>query len=223
MDDISQLLEADRRYLVHPLHYPDDHKQPLVVAEGRGAMLYDAEGREYIDGLSGLWNVNVGHGRAELAEAASEQMKELAYFSSYAGSSNIPAITLASRLIELAPEMQAVFFASGGAEANESAFKTARFYWKARGKAGKVKVIARHHGYHGVTLQAMSATSMGAYWKMFEPRVPGFVHIQPAHPYRFVGVTNGETIGEAAARELEQTILREGANTVAAFVGEPIH
>src|SRR5215471_15680847 len=128
MDDISQLLEADRRYLVHPLHYPDDHKQPLVVAEGRGAMLYDAEGREYIDGLSGLWNVNVGHGRIELAEAASAQMKELAYFSSYVGSSNVPSIALAQRLIALAPDMQAVFFASGGAEANESAFKTARFY-----------------------------------------------------------------------------------------------
>jgi len=81
MDDISQLLEADRRYLVHPLHYPDDHKQPLVVAEGRGAMLYDAEGREYIDGLSGLWNVNVGHGRAELAEAASAQMRRIAFAS----------------------------------------------------------------------------------------------------------------------------------------------
>jgi adenosylmethionine-8-amino-7-oxononanoate aminotransferase len=126
--------------------------------------------------------VNVGHGRAELADTAAAQMKELAYFSGYVGSSNIPAIRLANRLIELASDnMQAVFFTSGGAEANESAFKTARFYWKARGRPDKVKVIARHEAYHGVTLQAMSATSMGAYWKMFEPRVLGFVHIQTCH------------------------------------------
>src|SRR6202521_4625424 len=224
MDGTTQLLESDRRYLVHPLHHPDDHRQPLVVVEGRGAMLRDADGREYIDGLSGLWNVNVGHGRAELADAAATQMKELAYFSGYVGSSNVPAITLASRLIELAYDnMQAVFFTSGGAESNESAFKTARFYWKAMGKPDKVKVISRQQGYHGVTLQAMSATGMPAYWKMFEPRVPGFIHIQTCYPYRFQGAKPGETVGQAAARELEEAILREGPGTVAAFIAEPIH
>src|SRR5262252_7878265 len=111
MDGTTQLLEADRRYLVHPLHHPDDHRQPLVIVEGNGATLRDADGREYIDGLAGLWNVNVGHGRAELADAAAAQMKDLAYFSGYVGSSNIPAITLANKLIELAYDnMQAVFF-----------------------------------------------------------------------------------------------------------------
>jgi adenosylmethionine-8-amino-7-oxononanoate aminotransferase len=139
------------------------------------------------------------------------------------GSSSIPAITLASRLVELAGDVHAVFFASGGAEANESAFKTARFYWKAMGKPGKVKIIARQQGYHGVTLQAMSATGMPAYWKMFEPRVPGFVHIQTCYPYRFQGARPGETVGQAAARELEETIRREGPETVAAFIAEPIH
>jgi adenosylmethionine-8-amino-7-oxononanoate aminotransferase len=182
----------------------------------------DVDGREYIDGLAGLWNVNVGHGRTELADAAEIQMKELAYCSGYVGSTNIPAIELASRLVEIA-DMQAVFFTSGGAEANESAFKTARFYWKACGKPDKVKIVARHEAYHGVTLQAMSATKMGAYWKMFEPRVPGFVHIQTCYPYRFEGVRPGETVGRAAARELEETIIREGAETIAAFIGEPIH
>ena len=220
----AELVKADQDHLIHPLHHPVDHSQPIIYVRGRGAMVEDAEGRQYIDGLSCLWNVNVGHGRAELAEAAAAQMKELAYCSGYVGSSNIPAITLANRLIEIAPDnMQAVFFTSGGAEANESALKTARFYWKARGKPGKVKVVARHQGYHGVTLQAMSATSMGSYWKMFEPRVPGFVHIQTCYPYRFQGVKPGETVGMAAARELEEAILREGPDTVAAFIGEPIH
>jgi putrescine aminotransferase len=220
----DELRRADQDHLIHPLHHPADHTEPIIYVRGNGVTVEDIDGRKYLDGLSGLWNVNVGHGRAELADAAASQMKELAYFSGYIGSSNIPAIRLAERLIEISPKnMQAVFFASGGAEANESALKTARFFWKAKGQPGKVKVIARHQGYHGVTLQAMSATSMGAYWKMFEPRVPGFVHIQPCYPYRFQGARAGETIGQAAARELEETILREGRDSIAAFIAEPIH
>jgi adenosylmethionine-8-amino-7-oxononanoate aminotransferase len=220
----AELVKADQEHLIHPLHHPSENAEPVIYVRGRGATVWDIGGHEYVDGLAGLWNVNVGHGRAELAEAAAQQMKELAYFTAYVGSSNIPAITLANRLMEITYDnMQAVFFCSGGAEANESAFKTARFYWKATGKPGKVKVIARQNAYHGVTLQTMSATGMGAYWKMFEPRVPGFVHIQTCYPYRQQGLKPGETPGQAAARELEEAILREGPDTVAAFIGEPIH
>jgi len=220
----AELVKADQEHLIHPLHHPVDNAEPMIYVRGRGATITDIGGHEYLDGLSGLWNVNVGHGRAELAEAAAAQIKELAYFSGYVGSSNVPAISLANRLIELAYDnMQAVFFTSGGAESNESAFKTARFYWKALGKPDKVKVISRQQGYHGVTLQAMSATGMANYWKMFEPRVPGFVHIQTCYPYRFQGARPGETVGQAAARELEEAILREGPGTVAAFIAEPIH
>ena len=220
----AELVKADHDHLIHPLHHPVDNAEPVIYVRGRGATVTDIGGREYLDGLAGLWNVNVGHGRAELAEAASSQMKELAYYSGYVGSSNVAAIPLASRLVGLASgTMQAVFFASGGAEANESAFKTARFYWKAVGKPDKVKVIARQNAYHGVTAQAMSATGMAAYWKMFEPRVPGFVHIPTCYPYRQQGVRAGETAGQAAARELEEAILREGPETVAAFIAEPIH
>jgi adenosylmethionine-8-amino-7-oxononanoate aminotransferase len=119
--------------------------------------------------------------------------------------------------------MQAVFFTCGGAESNESAFKTARFYWKAKGKPTKIKVIARHNAYHGVTQQAMSATGMAAYWKMFEPRVPGFVHIPTCYPYRQQEARPGETPGQTAARLLDEAITREGQDTVAAFIAEPIH
>src|SRR5579872_1736795 len=216
---IAELIQTDQQHLIHPLH---DHSEPVIYVRGCGSTVYDINGREYIDGLSGLWNINVGHGRTALAEAAAEQMKEMAYFSGYAGASNVPAIRLAERLAKLGG-MEAVFFTCGGAEANESSFKTARFYWKAKGKPDKVKVIARAEGYHGVTLQAMSATKMGSYWKMFEPRVPGFVHIPTCYPYRFQGAHAGETIGQAAARELEEAILREGPDTVGAFLGEPIH
>jgi len=219
----SELANADRKYQIHSLHHPIDEQDTLICASGNGIRIRDTEGREYIDGLSGLWNVNVGHGRAEMAEAAAEQMKTLAYFSGYAGSATIPSIMLAERLIGLAPAMAAVFFTSGGAEANESAFKTARYYWRALGEPEKVKIISRIHGYHGVTLQAMSATGISAYWKMFEPRVPGFLHIPTCYPYRFQAPNPGETPGAAAAGELEKAILREGPESVAAFIGEPIH
>jgi adenosylmethionine-8-amino-7-oxononanoate aminotransferase len=221
----AELVSADQEYLIHPLHHPVDTENTIIYVRGCGVVVQDIDGHEYIDGLSGLWNVNVGHGRAELAEAAAAQMKELAYCSGFVGSSNIPSITLADRLLEITGHtMQSVFLTSGGAEANESGFKTARFYWKALGKVDKVKIIARDQAYHGLTLQTMSATGMGpGYWKMFEPRVPGFVHVPTCYPYRYQGAKPGESVGQAAARVLEETILREGPETVAAFVGEPIH
>jgi putrescine---pyruvate transaminase len=217
------LATIDRHHQIHSLHHPVESDEPVIYVSGNGIMVRDIEGKEYIDGLSGLWNVNVGHGRAELADAAAEQMKKLAYFSGYAGSSTVPSIALAQRLIELAPQMKAVFFTSGGGEANEAALKTVRFYWKAQDKPDKVKVISRIHAYHGATLLAMSATGIASYWKMFEPKVPGFLHIQTCYPYRFQGAQPGETVGQAAARELEETIVREGPETIAAFIGEPIH
>src|SRR5271169_5190291 len=119
----AELVKSDQEHLIHPLHHPVDHTDPVIFVRGCGAVVEDINGNKYIDGLSSLWNVNAGHGRAELAEAAAAQMKELAYFSAYAGSTNVPAITLANRLVALAG-MQAVFFTCGGAESNESAFKT---------------------------------------------------------------------------------------------------
>jgi adenosylmethionine-8-amino-7-oxononanoate aminotransferase len=224
--EAAQLIKDDQDHLIHPLHHPSDHLEPMVYVRGRGAVLTDVQGREYIDGLAGLWNVNVGHGRTELADAAANQIRELAYFSAYSGSSNIPAIELASKLMTIAyTNMQGVFFTSGGAESNESAFKTARFYWKAKGKPNKTKVISRTHGYHGVTLQAMSATGLPQFWKMFEPRVPGFIHVPTCYPYRFEPSASrpSETPGEGAARAVEEAILAEGPDTVAAFIAEPIH
>jgi len=125
------LLDADRRHLIHPLHHPKEHAQAQIFVEGHGAMLRTADGTEYIDGLSALWNVNVGHGRKELADAAALQMAKLAYASAYAGFSNEPAIRLAERIVGLAYDnMAAAYFTTGGAESNEIAFKIARYYWK---------------------------------------------------------------------------------------------
>lgn len=224
MSDSEGLVRSDRAHLLHPLHHPLAHQSPLIMASGKGIWLTTVDGRKYMDGLAGLWNVLIGHGRAELAESARAQMEKLAFFSNYAGAANIPVVELAERLAGFAyPDMNMTFFTSGGAEANETAFKTARFYWKRRGKPDKFKVIARQDAYHGVTLAAMSATGIAPYWPMFEPRVPGFVHAHAPYPYRFAGeVREGETVGQAAARAVEERILGEGPDTVAAVIAEPV-
>ncbi|MCA9993097.1 MAG: aspartate aminotransferase family protein, partial [Anaerolineales bacterium] len=224
MTTYTDLVTSDQAHMLHPLQHPAAHAAPLIFARGEGVWLYTVDGRPILDGLAGLWNVLVGHGRVELAAAAQQQMTALAYCSNYAGTSNLPAIALAERLAGFAyPNLHYTYFTSGGAEANESAFKTARYYWKRLGKPNKVKVIARQDAYHGVTLAAMSATGITPYWPMFEPRVPGFLHIVAPYPYRFAGDTRpGESIGQAAARALEQAILREGPDSVAAFIAEPV-
>jgi adenosylmethionine-8-amino-7-oxononanoate aminotransferase len=217
------LVQADHDHVLHPLYHPTAHKEPKIWVEGRGAIIKDSTGGEYIDGLSGLWNVAIGHGREELAQAAYDQMRKLAFYSTYVGSTNEPTVRLASKLAELIyPSINTFFFTSGGAESNESAFKTARFYWKAVGKPEKVKFISRMKGYHGVTMAAMSATGLPAYWPMFEPRVSGFLHIDSPYPYRFVNKTPGVSDGVAAANLLEEAILREGPETVAGFIAEPV-
>ena len=222
--DRTALLEQDRQHLLHPLHHPSAHENPLVIESGHGVWLRTTDGREYLDGLAGLWNVLIGHGNTELADVARDQMAQLAYSSNYIGAANMPAIELADRLAGFAyPNLNTTFFTCGGAEANESAFKTVRYYWKRMGKPDKIKVIARERGYHGVTLATMSATGISAYWSMFEPRVPNFLHVLAPYPYRFEGdIHPGESIGQAAARALEDAIVREGPDTVGAFIAEPV-
>jgi len=218
----SELLARDLAHLIHPLHSPALHKNAHVWVRGEGARLFDADGKEYIDGLSGLWNVNVGHGREELAQAAYDQMATLGYCSGYTGSSNLPAIELAERLSSWTyPSINRFFFTSGGGESSDSSFKTARYYWRLKGKTDKTKVISRQWGYHGVTLAAMSATGISSYWPMFEPRVPGFVHIPSPYPYRYPAPAGGSQ-GIAAANELEKAILQEGPDTVGMFLAEPV-
>ena len=203
---MQDLLARDLVSLIHPQHDPAVQRTGHVWVRGHGAMLVDADGHEYIDGLAGLWNVVLGHGRRELADAARDQLETLAFASGYCGSSNPRAIELAERLAGLTyPTINRFFFTSGGAEANESAIKAARSYWKLRGRPGKTKVISRELGYHGTTLATMSATGIGGYWPLFEPRVPGFVHVPPL-----------------SASALEDAILREGADSVAMFLAEPV-
>ena len=155
----TALLEKDCQHMIHPLHHTSGHVDGRVWTRAEGSYLFDADGNRFIDGLSCLWNVSAGHGRQELADAAHRQMSQLAFSSSYAGGSNIPAIELAGRLAEITyPDINQFYFTSGGGESTDSNFKLARFYWKARGRPGKTKVIGRQWGYHGVTFAAMCAT-----------------------------------------------------------------
>ncbi len=221
--DTATWIEKDKKQL-HPTYHPKSHTNPLVIERGEGVWLYTTDGQKILDGMAGLWNVNAGYGREELAKTAYDQMKDLAFTSNFSGMTNLPSITLADKLAGFAYEgLNTTLFTSGGSEANDSAFKTARYYWKRKGKPGKYKVIARKGSYHGITLAATFATGLEKYHTMFGPAMEGFVHIPAPNPYRYEGVVKaGETIGQAAARELEEAILREGQDTVAAFIAEPI-
>ncbi|MBK8024333.1 MAG: aspartate aminotransferase family protein [Chloroflexi bacterium] len=221
--DNATLQEQDRHQL-HPLQHPRTHVDPLVIERGEGVYLYTVDGRRILDGMAGLWNVNVGYGREELAQAAYDQMKRLAFTSNFAGMTNVPATQLADKLSGYAYSgLKTTFFTSGGSEANDSAFKIARYYFKRMGKPEKSKVIARKFAYHGITLAATFATGIERYHKMFGPPVPGFIHVPAPYPYRYDGeVKDGETIGQAAARAIEEAILREGPETVAAVIAEPV-
>jgi putrescine---pyruvate transaminase len=221
--DTKTWVEKDFKQL-HPTYHPKSHANPLVVERGEGVWLYTTDGQKILDGMAGLWNVNAGYGREELARVAYDQMKELAFTSGFSGMTNLPSIQLADKLAGFAYEgLNTTMFTSGGSESNDSAFKTARYYWKRKGKPGKYKVIARKGSYHGVTLAATFATGLEKYHTMFGPAVEGFVHIPAPNPYRYEGeLQAGETVGQAAARALEEAILREGADTVAAFIAEPV-
>ncbi len=221
--DQALLLEHDRQQL-HPYQHPSTHANPLVVDSAQGVWLHTADGRKILDGMAGLWNVNVGYGNEELPLAAYEQMKKVAYTSNFAGMTTPPATELAHRLAGLAhPTLNTTFFTSGGSESNDSAFKTARYYWYRLGQHGKVKFISRQGGYHGITVAATAATGIPRYHAMFGPLMAGFSHIPAPNPYRYAGdIRAGETVGQAAARALEEAILHEGPETVAAFIAEPI-
>ena len=217
---IARLVEADLGHLLHPQYYAPDHADPVIFASGDGVWLTDVRGRRYIDGLSSLWNVAVGHGRAELAEAAAEQMRRLAFSNSYTGFSNVPAIELARTVAGLAYEgMEGVYFTNSGSESNEAAFKTARFYWNLRGRPGKVKVIARERAYHGGTLATSAMTGLPAFWKYFGP-LPGDV-IRATRPENQECDCRPNADGECA-HWVEAAIERAGADTVACVIAEPV-
>jgi adenosylmethionine-8-amino-7-oxononanoate aminotransferase len=194
-----------------------DHEMPIIV-RGDGCYVWDEQGRRYLDGLSALFCVNVGHGRAEIGEAAARQAKELGYYTlwSYA---HPRAIELATKIASLAPgDLKRVFFTDGGSEAVESAWKLARNWHRMNGEAGRTKIIAREIAYHGVTLGALAATGVPGLRAQFEPLVPGGLHVPNTNVYHLPPDTDPMSSADA----IEEKILFEGPETVAAVILEPV-
>ena len=221
----EHLQDAARRHLW--MHFTRmssyaEHDVPVIV-RGEGPWVWDSRGRRYLDGLSGLFVVQAGHGRRELAEAAARQAGELAYFPlwSYAHPN---AIELSERLAALAPgSLNRVFFTTGGGEAVESAWKLARQYFRATGQPGRYKVLSRDIAYHGTTMGALSITGLPSIKEPFEPLVPGSVRVPNTNFYR--APEHGDDLpafGRWAADEIERHILMEGPESVAAVFLEPV-
>ncbi|MEL6354700.1 MAG: aminotransferase [Cyanobacteria bacterium J06627_28] len=221
----ADLHKMDSESLWHALaqHKPFAKKPPKCMKRGIGCYVTDAEGVEYFDGVSGLWCVNVGYGRQELADVAYEQLMELAY--SPLTMSHEPGIRLAHKLLSLLGYEGKVFFSTSGSEANETAFKIARQYHaqtSSPGAGSRYKIISRYRGYHGTTLGALSATAQAERKIKFGPLVPGFLHVSPPYQYRLAEGLTEEAYNAACLKELEQTILYEGADSVAALIVEPV-
>jgi adenosylmethionine-8-amino-7-oxononanoate aminotransferase len=199
-----------------------EHDVP-IIARGEGPYVWDSRGKRYLDGLSGLFVVQAGHGRHEMADAAGKQAAELGYFPlwSYA---HPAAIQLAERLASYAPgDINRVFFTTGGSEAVESAWKLARQYFKAIGEPTRFKVISRDLAYHGTTMGALSITGLAAIKSVFEPLVPGSIRVPNTNFYRAPEHGDSEErFGQWAADEIERAILREGPETVCAVYLEPL-
>ena len=214
------------RHMLYPFSnasYAARHP-PLLIEGGEGVHVTDGQGKRYIDGMAGLWNVNVGHGRPEIKAAIAAQLDRLSYYSLFGGTTTGPAIDLAEMLCRMtAPEgMVRAFFSSGGSEANEAAFKLAKQYWRQVGEPTRHKVFSLKRAYHGVTLGALSANGTASYREHFEPLMPGFFQVETPHAYRNPFTTDPEALGRLCAELLEREILYQNPKTVAAFVAEPI-
>jgi adenosylmethionine-8-amino-7-oxononanoate aminotransferase len=216
----STLQELAKRHLW--MHFTrmsayEDTEVPVIV-RGEGCYVWDEHGKRFLDGLSALFCVNIGHGRADIAQAGADQAKELGFYTNWSYA-HPPAIELAARIASLAPgDLNRVFFTSGGSEAVESAYKLARQYHKLTGKPNKTKLIAREIAYHGTSLGALSATGITGLRTPFEPLAPGASHVPNTNTYRMIPGMTEEYFAESIAERIEF----EGPDTVAAVILEPV-
>lgn len=204
----QELVALDKKHFIHPtsnMKQLQEEGPAFIFTEGDGIYLKDVEGRTLMDSLSSLWNVNIGHGREELGEVAKEQMGKLAFTSAFSNWSHEPAIRLAAEIAEWTPsDLNVTFFTSGGSEANDTAFKTVRHYWKVNGKPEKKKIISRKKSYHGVAMGSTSATGLEEFHTFTTSIAPDFHYV------------------DSSIESLKAMIEKEGADTIAAFISEPV-
>jgi len=217
--DNEALVSKDRRYVWHAMTPYNEQVPPLIAEEGHGSWITDVNGNRYLDAMSGLWCVNVGYGREELAKAAYEQMAKLSYFP--LTQSHKPAIRLAERLNEWLEDDYVVFFSNSGSDANEVAFKIVRQYYQQTGEPGRYKFISRYRAYHGNSLGALAATGQAQRKYRYEPLAGGFLHVAPPDSYRRPDGMTVEQFNLLCAKEIENAIVWEGRETVAAVIMEP--
>ncbi|WP_417626356.1 aspartate aminotransferase family protein [Pararhodobacter aggregans] len=221
----AELQALDAAHHMHPFTTNDKlaKKGARIITQAKGVWLKDSEGEEIIDGMAGLWCVNIGYAREEIAEAAARQIRELPYYNTFFQTSHVPAIALAARIAELAPgDLNHVFFAGSGSEANDTNIRLVRHYWALKEQPQRQVIIARKNGYHGST---MGGASLGGMVSMHEQGmlpIPGIVHIDQPYWYLEGGEMTPEDFGLARARALEDKILEIGPEKVAAFIAEPI-
>ncbi|MFJ5368372.1 aspartate aminotransferase family protein [Bosea sp. CER48] len=223
---LSNLAVRDIETLVHPYTNLATHRQngPLVLESGKGVYVYDSTGKEYIEGMAGLWCTALGYSNQELIETAYEQMKKLPFTHIFGGRSHDPAIELAEKLKEIAPvPISKVFYGASGSDANDTQVKIVWYMNNALGRPQKKKIISRLKGYHGVTVASASLTGLPNNHIDFDLPLPGILHTSCPHHYRYAEPGESEQdYSTRLAAELEEMILREGPDTVAAFIAEPV-
>jgi len=230
MNHLPNSIEArDARVHMHP--YTDaralQQNGPTVMAKGEGVHVWDTNGKKYIEAMAGLWSVGVGFSEPRLVEAAAKQMAELPYYHTFAMRSHTPAIELAEKLVEIAPKLDnpisKVFFTNSGSEANDTVVKMIWYRANAMGQPHRKKIISRIKGYHGITIASGSMTGLPANHGSFDLPLPGFLHTGSPHYWREgADGESEEAFSKRRAQELEEMILAEGPDTIAAFIGEPV-
>lgn len=219
---IKELSELDRKYILHPSTNPKHHIEngpKIIFAEGERIYLKDMAGRKYIDGVSMLWNVNLGHGQEELAKAAYDQMNKAAYTTTFYGYTNEATTRLAEKIVSLTPgDLNTIFYTSGGSESNDTAFKLSRFYWELKGYKNKRKIISLRRGYHGVTVAAQRATGIDAYREFSGSKDPDIINALP----HLIACENGDHTHPDYSQSIRGLIEKEGKDNIAAVILEPI-
>jgi len=220
------LLDSDLRHHLHPFTNARalaEARDVRVITRGEGAYIWDDAGNRILDAMSGLWCVNIGYGRKELAECAYRQMCELPYYNTFFKTATEPVVRLSEKLAELTPSgLDHVFFANSGSEANDTVIRMVRLYWELKGEPKRNVIVSREYAYHGSTLGGASLGGMSAMHKQGGLPLPGFEHIMPPYWFGRGRDMSPEEFGRHAADALERKILEIGPERVAAFIGEPI-
>ena len=221
----EELQKRDAAHHLHPFTAQHDlaNKGSKIITSAQGVYVYDSNGEELLDAMAGLWCVNIGYGREELAQAAERQMRELPYYNTFFQTTHIPAIDLSEKLAKLAPrDLNHVFYAGSGSEANDTNIRIVRQYWALLGHAEKNIIISRKNAYHGSTLGGASLGGMNAMHQQGGLPIPNVQHINQPDWWAEGGELSPEEFGLARARELEEAIVEFGEKRVAAFIAEPV-